>query len=379
MPKRVRLACARKVVGLSQETLAQRLGVERSTVVRWETTTIEPQPWIRPRLASALGITADELAGMLASFVDLKDHPPEQRDHPLLDGLRRAMFGGANQMCVQELPSVDEVHRLYQQAEYEATASVLPSLITGLDTPIESASAYVVAAKLATKIGDSALAWVAADRAVRSAMDSERDALMGVAQYQVACALLKGGHRDAAEECAALAIEPLSDKEDCDALSARGALVLLLAVLAARQGDSVAARRRLIEAQTLANQLGGDANHAWTAFGPTNVAIHQLSVATALGDTASAHRLGEEINTDRLPSALLGRRSQVHLDLARAEADHGNDAVAVLHLLEAERVASQSVSRNAGTRAVLVTLLGRERRGTTPGLRALARRAEVVR
>lgn len=378
MPKRVRLARARKAVGLSQEALAQRLGVERSTVVRWETTTIEPQPWIRPRLANALGVTAEELAGMLTAFVEPTNHEPEQESHPLLDGVRRAMFGGADMASTRELSTVDDVHRLYQQADYEATARVLPSLITTLQAPTASASTYVVAAKLATKIGDSALACVAADRALRSAMDSEQPALVGVAQYQVGCALLKAGHRSAAE-CAAVALEPLSDKKDRIALSARGALTLLLAVLAAREGDSAAAGRRLVEARVLADQLGEDANHGWTAFGPTNVAIHQLSVATALGDVPSAQRLGERIDTDRLPPVLRGRRSQVHIDLAQAATDHGSDAVAVLHLLEAERVARQSVSRNAAARDVLVTLLGRERRGTTPGLRALARRAEVVR
>jgi integrase len=31
-------------------------------------------------------------------------------------------------------------------------------------------------------------------------------------------------------------------------------------------------------------QLGHDGNHAWTAFGPTNVAVHDLSGAMELGD-----------------------------------------------------------------------------------------------
>lgn len=49
--------------------------------------------------------------------------------------------------------------------------------------------------------------------------------------------------------------------------------------------------------------------------------------------------------------------------------------LAVLHLLEAERVATQAISRNAVACAILTTLLGRERKGSTPGLRALADRA----
>ncbi|MGH3697489.1 MAG: helix-turn-helix domain-containing protein [Pseudonocardiaceae bacterium] len=61
------LAAARKAAGLSQERLAERLDVERSTVQRWEAGQNSPQPWHRPRLATALGISHDELAGLLAN------------------------------------------------------------------------------------------------------------------------------------------------------------------------------------------------------------------------------------------------------------------------------------------------------------------------
>jgi tetratricopeptide (TPR) repeat protein/transcriptional regulator with XRE-family HTH domain len=62
---RGRLAQRRKAVGLTQEQLAERLGVERTTVVRWENGDNQPQPWLRPRLARALGISADRLEELL--------------------------------------------------------------------------------------------------------------------------------------------------------------------------------------------------------------------------------------------------------------------------------------------------------------------------
>lgn len=67
--KRLRFAQRRKSAGYSQERLAQRLGVERSTVVRWEAGETEPQPWIRPKLAAALKITADELHALIDDVV----------------------------------------------------------------------------------------------------------------------------------------------------------------------------------------------------------------------------------------------------------------------------------------------------------------------
>ncbi|WP_322759074.1 helix-turn-helix transcriptional regulator [Frankia sp. Cr2] len=73
--KRQRLAARRKAVGFSQEQLAQRLGVERSTVVRWESGETEtgPQPWIRPRLARTLQVSIEHLDELLT---------PEPIDEP---------------------------------------------------------------------------------------------------------------------------------------------------------------------------------------------------------------------------------------------------------------------------------------------------------
>ncbi|WP_414673123.1 helix-turn-helix domain-containing protein [Kribbella sp.] len=45
------LAQQRKVAGLNQERPAEQLGVDRSTVVRWEAGETETQPWLRLNLA----------------------------------------------------------------------------------------------------------------------------------------------------------------------------------------------------------------------------------------------------------------------------------------------------------------------------------------
>jgi tetratricopeptide (TPR) repeat protein/transcriptional regulator with XRE-family HTH domain len=64
--KRRRLAQRRKAVGMTQEQLAEQLGVERSTVVRWERGETQPLPWLRPRLAAALQVSADRIEELLA-------------------------------------------------------------------------------------------------------------------------------------------------------------------------------------------------------------------------------------------------------------------------------------------------------------------------
>src|SRR5258708_28246685 len=64
--KRSGLAARRKAVGFSQDQLAERLRVDRSTVARWESGESEPQPWMRPRLARALAVSVDQLGDLLS-------------------------------------------------------------------------------------------------------------------------------------------------------------------------------------------------------------------------------------------------------------------------------------------------------------------------
>lgn len=74
--KRLRLVQRRKALGYTQEALAEQLGCERTTVIRWERAETEPQPWLRPKLCQALQVTAAELNDLLSEAVDV----PDQRD-----------------------------------------------------------------------------------------------------------------------------------------------------------------------------------------------------------------------------------------------------------------------------------------------------------
>ncbi|MFD7718770.1 helix-turn-helix transcriptional regulator [Streptomyces sp. NPDC059814] len=62
----MRLAKRRRTLGYSQEKLAQLLGVDRTTVGRWESGRIDPQPPQRRGLAIALEVSLEELDALLA-------------------------------------------------------------------------------------------------------------------------------------------------------------------------------------------------------------------------------------------------------------------------------------------------------------------------
>jgi transcriptional regulator with XRE-family HTH domain len=59
------LANRRVIAGYTQERLAEALGVDRSTIGRWERGEQLPQPWQRPDLACTLGVTLEQLDGLL--------------------------------------------------------------------------------------------------------------------------------------------------------------------------------------------------------------------------------------------------------------------------------------------------------------------------
>ena len=64
--KRTPFAERRRAVGLTQESLADRLGVDRRTVQRWERGDNEPDLYMRSRLAGFLRVSLDELNRLLA-------------------------------------------------------------------------------------------------------------------------------------------------------------------------------------------------------------------------------------------------------------------------------------------------------------------------
>jgi hypothetical protein len=75
---------------------------------------------------------------------------------------------------------------------------------------------------------------------------------------------------------------------------------------------------------------------------------------------------------------LNSRRAQVHLDLAWAQVQRKRDADALLHLMEAERVAPEMVRYNVMARELVREMLARQKRSKTSALHRLAVRAGVL-
>jgi hypothetical protein len=168
------------------------------------------------------------------------------------------------------------------------------------------------------------------------------------------------------------------DRSGPQGWSVWGALLLTAAIAAARDNDIGAASDYLRRASRAADHLHADRNDLWTSFGPTNVAIHGISVAVELGDVTETIRRAEQVNTATLPSNLLERRSNVFIDLGRAYVQRRDDAAATAVFRRAEELAPEEVHYSVPVREALREMLKREHRYATPELRPLARRTGVI-
>jgi hypothetical protein len=96
--------------------------------------------------------------------------------------------------------------------------------------------------------------------------------------------------------------------------------------------------------------LGTDANYWQTAFGPTNVMLHRLSVALDLGDIAYVTERGPQVDSSRLPA----ERQVCHdIDVARAHSYSAQDDDAIDAVLTAEQKAPQLLRHNPAAREIV--------------------------
>lgn len=138
--KRIRLAQRRKAAGMSQEKLAELVGVDPSTVRRWEAGTCEPQPWHRPKLADLLEVSKDRLDMLLMDVEFRPQEPLEIAAQPLSGASttrRQALLsaitavagaaglldleqaGGSRRLGVNDIARLDALTALYQTVDRE--------------------------------------------------------------------------------------------------------------------------------------------------------------------------------------------------------------------------------------------------------------------
>lgn len=111
-------------------------------------------------------------------------------------------------------------------------------------------------------------------------------------------------------------------------------------------------------------------------FGPTNVAIHRVTIEHETGELSEALRLADDIDITRIPS--LGRQTEHLYQLARAYECKGNDTAVFVHLLKAERLCPEDLQRSYIARALVTTLVKRAKPSYAAEVREFAARIGLL-
>ncbi len=216
-------------------------------------------------------------------------------------------------------------------------------------------------------------AWLAADRAISTAERSGEALQVFAGVFRLAQAFVRLKRVDQAEHAALNHHAPDGAAEPA-ALSVMGSLHLVLALVHARAGNRVDARREIDEARQLAHRLASDRNDFHLEFGPTNVESQAVSIAVELGDAGVAIDIGQRIDAGALSNE---RRAWLALDLGRAYVQRRQTGEALAHLLQAEELAPELIHTHVTARSAIRELILIAGRATSPELRALAERADA--
>ncbi|WP_380585334.1 helix-turn-helix domain-containing protein [Streptacidiphilus monticola] len=374
-----RIAFYRKRRGYTQEVLAGLVGRSTDWLAKAESGRRQP-PRIDmlAELARILRVPLGDLVGQPALLEDEReqDDVPAVRDALMSPRrLSRLLFGADAEIQVPTpapiAAMVEQRWSDYQGGRLGTVVAALPGLLQsaqeledrGSRSPDErrdcwavSARTHHLAATTLAKIGESDLSWLAAERAMRAADESEDPLVLASAARSGTHALLANGRYDAAMELGEITAAWLSQnisESDPAALSLLGMIHLRAAIAAARRQDRSVASSLLNRAEQLADQLGSDENFWQTGFGPTNVVLHRISAELDLDNVSYVVAHGD-VNVDHMPPE---RGVSHRIDYARALSLAGRRDESFAELAKAERVSPQLVRNNPRVRETLRDLI----------------------
>lgn len=396
-----RIAAQRRRRGMSQAQLAHRLG-------RSEQWLSNIERGVRPAdrysllnaVAGELRVPVTELTGEAPRL--LRD-PSEQHQavqeirlaltgHSFLSGLLRPADDGGPCEVEHVESQVRQAWDLIHGVRFGELGRLLPVAIREAEGAAREcagehrrralralAEVYQVTAATMAQLSETDVAWVAADRSVFAAEQAGEPLLAAAGDFRLGHAFLAGGRPEQADRAASLAAEALApaarDGGGSDVVALWGALSLVAAIAAAQQGNEAGATAAMATAREAAATYAVDGNAFDTEFGPTNVALHAVSVAVELGRSGEALRAAAAVAPEKLS---VERRARFLMDVARAHAQARSATQAVRALTQAEQLAPELVRYHALSREMVRDLVRRGRGGLTPELGGLARRMGVT-
>lgn len=397
-----RVAYWRQRRGMSQQVFADAIGKSKSWVDKVERGVRRLDKFsVLGQIAEALAIDTQQLMGR---DVQRRGDVANCIDQVEVDSIRASLeryerlgryLGSAPISSVPTCElrkSVSHAWFAFEKANYPALARALIGLLRSAPVAEELAGderhkaevaallsqVYQIASSVLRKLGESQLAWLAADRAISAAQRCDDPLLIGIATTRVANALRSLGRFEAALDLnIQVAHGMMSDigssaQRDPAAMSVYGLLLLQGAMAASLSGDAATTRDLLSSASQAAQVVGDGKNHYWTSFGPTNVELHRVASHVELGEGRQAVVAAGRISPAAIASLVPERRSHHYLDLARAYTQIGRLTEAGEALLDADRAAPNEIRCRPLAHGILSDVIRRSRGDTATPLRNLA-------
>ncbi|MFI1929258.1 helix-turn-helix domain-containing protein [Streptomyces sp. NPDC020330] len=389
MPKRdgdhtgTRIQEQRRLAGLTQRVFADRIpysyswltqvecGARPASVdfiaavaraLRIDVTVLTGQPYVTQLQEDRLA----ELVRPIREAMDLYD----LGDDPLVTARTASeLIAAAQELCAR-----------VRATRLHAAAVALPDVVTELtvlcwrapttDLWRAMASAYRTAHDIAVKLGYYDLATVALDRLGWAAERAGDPCLAAMRQYfrglvyfregeySIGLRLIRSGHG---------LLGP--DGSSRAALTVAGQLHLGGSVLAARAGKAGLAADHIARAREHAERVGDASRVHWLNFSPTNVALHEMSVAMEMRQYDEALRQAEAIRLSA--SIATSRRAHFFMDRARVELELGRGQASLRSMVAARRSAPEQTRYHPAARETIRGLVHLSRRAPEP-LRAMA-------
>lgn len=379
-----RIATIRKTRGLTARALAERAHVSYSLLAKVESGAAPASPALVGAVARALRVDVPRLTGLPYQ------EPLAQagRLHEMIGPIRRSVetFDLPDESITPrafgELAAdVQQVSVLGQEAEFVQIGAVVPGLLDELVTAIHSAppgeqprlygllaEAYSGASYICATLGYLDLRGQVVER-TRWASERCGDPLrMHRVRWQRADSCWASGAYDRGLKLMEQVRTDLGDnitKMDGPTLSMYGTAHLrsaFLSACAARTGGPGNAQQawaHIAAAREASQHMGKDRNDYGLAFGPSNVAQHEVAIAVELED---GHEAVQRSRGTRLaPSYPSVRRGRHFIDLARGYVMTGDQAGGLRCLQEARRISPQQTRHHPMVRETVLAIAAARR------------------
>lgn len=239
-------------------------------------------------------------------------------------------------------------------------------------------SAYRLASSMLMKFDANDIAWLAADRAMQTALAIDDTVALARATRSVGRAMSRGGQpADALTALIGMTdrIRPeLRDREQ-ELLSLFGMLFLAASMTAAAHDDAALALEMHEQADEAAERMRAHHDTHRTSFGLANVAVHRVAALVRLHEGDRALEYAQRIDPILIGTLTPERKASYLLDLAQAHTRIGHYDDATRTLAQAERVAPEEVRCRPLAHRLLQSLLETTSGDSSRILRQMAARA----